>query len=268
MPSLDYVRPSSLEAAMATLRAHPDASVLAGGMTLLPTIKQRLASPTMLIDLNGIAALDTVTVEESHVEIGALARHADVAGSAALAEALPALAELAGGIGDPQVRNRGTIGGALANADPAADYPAAVLALNATIRTTERTLAADEFFTGLFETALEPGELIASVRFARPRRAAYAKFANPASGYAVVGVFVAAFAGGVRVAVTGAGPCVFRLTEAESRLAADFSPEAVVDITLDPADLNADIHAEAAYRAHLVGVMLRRAVRAASAGVR
>lgn len=266
MQSLDFLRPQSLAAAATLLREQPDATALAGGMTLLPTMKQRLASPSALVDLGAIGGLDGITVEPSSVTIGALARHGDVAESAELARALPALAALAGGIGDPQVRNRGTLGGSLANADPAADYPAAVLALDTTIRTTEREIAADDFFRGLFETALEPGELIEAVRFARPRRAAYAKFANPASGYAVVGVFVADFPGGVRVAVTGAGPSVFRLASAEAALAAEFSPKAVVDIAVDPGTLNADIHAEAAYRAHLVGVMLRRAVAAALAG--
>lgn len=268
MQRFDYVRPASLEAAAAVLRETPEAAALAGGMTLLPTLKHRLASPPVLVDIWHLEGHGDIAVEDTAVTIGALARHADVAASPALATALPALAALAGGIGDPQVRHRGTLGGSLATADPAADYPAAVVALDAAIRTTARTIAADEFFTGLFETALEPGELVTAVRFARPRRAAYAKFANAASGYAVVGVFVAEFPGGVRVAVTGAGPSVFRLPAAEAALAADFRPGAVLDLAIDPAELNGDIHAEAAYRAHLVGVMLRRAIDAAIAGGR
>lgn len=268
MQTFEYVKPASLEAAAAIAREQPEASVIAGGMSLLPTLRHRLARPPLLIDIAGSDAPAGIAVDATGVVIGALARHAEVAASPDLAATLPALAALAGTIGDPQVRNRGTLGGALANADPAADYPAAALALDATIRTTARAIAVDDFFVGMFETALAPGELIASVRFSRPRRAAYEKFRNPASGYAVVGVFVAEFPGCVRVGVTGAGPFAFRLTKAEIALSQDFRPEAVRDIAPDPATLNADIHAEADYRAHLVGVMLRKAVSAAIAGGR
>jgi aerobic carbon-monoxide dehydrogenase medium subunit len=188
--------------------------------------------------------------------------HAAVAASPEIKRAIPALAHLAGVIGDPQVRNRGTLGGSLANNDPAADYPAAVLGLNATVHTSRRTIPADSFFRGLFETALEPGELITAVSFSIPERAAYEKFRHPASRYAVVGVFVARTAGGVRVAVTGAGPCAFRATQLEQALARDFSPDALKGITIPADGLNSDIHAAADYRAHLIGVMARRAVAA------
>ncbi|MEO1017229.1 MAG: FAD binding domain-containing protein [Pseudomonadota bacterium] len=265
MLSFDYIKTDSLDAATMLLRERENATPIAGGMTLLPTIRQGLADPSLLVDVSAIPGLDTIEIDDTGINVGAMARHADVASSAVLQASLPALAGLAAGIGDPQVRNCGTVGGSIANADPAADYPAAVLALDAAIRTTERTIAADEFFTGLFETALHPNELIAAIRFSRPRRAAYTKFAAAASGYAIVGVFVAEFAGGVRVAVTGAGPNVFRLSEAEAALACDFRPDSVLDIYPDAAGLNTDIHAEAAYRAHLTNVMLRRAVKAAVA---
>jgi aerobic carbon-monoxide dehydrogenase medium subunit len=194
--------------------------------------------------------------------IGAMTRHADVNRSDVVKRAVPALAALAGMIGDPAVRNRGTLGGSIANNDPAADYPAAVVALNATVRTNKREIAADQFFTGLFETALQPGEIVTAARFPKVAQANYQKFRNPASRYAIVGVFVAKTPAGVRVAVTGAGPCVFRVPEMEAALAANFTPDAIRDIQIPQDGLNSDIHASAEYRAHLVNVMARRAVAA------
>ena len=241
-------------------------AVLAGGQTLIPTLKQRLANPSDVIDLGGIAGLGGVRREGDAIVVGAMTRHAEVASSAEVRNAIPALAALADGIGDPQVRNAGTIGGSIANADPAADYPAAVVGLGATVRTGRRTIAGDDFFTGLFETALEEGEIVLSVSFPVPRRAAYAKFPNPASRYAVVGVMVAETASGVRVAVTGAGSHAFRVGAMESALGASFTPEAIRDVAVSPDGLNEDIHASAEYRAHLVGVMARRAVTAAAGG--
>jgi aerobic carbon-monoxide dehydrogenase medium subunit len=263
MYAFEYHRPQSLSGAVADL-ANPDAKALAGGMTLLPTMKQRLASPTALIDLKSVPDLANIVREGDNLLIGAMTRHAEVARSNAVQAAIPALASLAGGIGDPHVRNMGTIGGSLANNDPSADYPAAALALGATIVTNKRRIPAQDYFTGLFETALEAGELITQVSFPIPQRAAYVKFPNPASRYALVGVFVARTAGGVRVAVTGAGQNgVFRLNEFETRLAANFSPEALNGVSVPADGLNSDLHADADYRAHLIGVMARRAVAAA-----
>ena len=262
MKPFQYFRPAS--APEATGLASEDVRYLAGGMTLLPTMKQNLAAPTGLVDL-AAAGLSGIRAIDGGLEIGAMTTHATVAASALVREALPALAKLAGGIGDPAVRNRGTIGGSVANDDPSADYPAGVLGLGATIVTDRRTIAADDFFLGMFTTALEPGELITAFRFPLPVAAAYAKFRSPASRYALAGVFVAKFADGVRVAVTGAAPSVFRATAMEAALAADFSPEAIAAIAIDPAEMLSDMHAEAAYRAHLVGVMARRAVAEATA---
>jgi aerobic carbon-monoxide dehydrogenase medium subunit len=260
MYDFTYKKAGSVEDAAAALGAAEDGVLMSGGMTLLPTLKQRLANPSDVIDLGGIAALVGVTVTADSVTVGAMTPHAVVAGDAALARALPGLAKLAGGIGDPQVRNRGTIGGSIANNDPAADYPGAVLGLGATIHTNKRTIAGDDFFTGLFETALEEGEIVTGVVFPVVEKSAYMKFPNPASRYAIAGVFVARGADGVRVAVTGAGATVFRVAEMEQALAADFSPDAIAGITIADTDLNSDIHASAEYRAHLVGVMARRAV--------
>ena len=263
MHPFDYRRAASVEEAVAAFREAEDGAYLAGGHTLLPTMKQRLASPSALIDLAGLTALKGVSVADGAVVIGALTPHAAVAASPDVRAAIPALAALAGRIGDPQVRNKGTIGGSLANNDPAADYPAAVLGLGATVVTDRRTIAADDFFTGLFETALETGEIVTAVRFPRPRRAGYAKFPNPASRYAIVGVMAAETVSGVRVAVTGAGPCVFRARGIEAVLGGGLDEKA--DLPALPADgLNADIHASAEYRAHLVGVMARRAMAAAA----
>jgi aerobic carbon-monoxide dehydrogenase medium subunit len=263
MYAFEYHRPQSLSAAVADL-AKPDAKALAGGMTLLPTMKQRLASPAALIDLKNLPELAGISPEGDHLVIGAMTRHADVAASSAVKAAIPALAKLAGGIGDPHVRNMGTIGGSLANNDPSADYPAAALALGATIVTDKRGISAQDFFTGLFETALETGELVTQVSFPIPEKAAYMKFANPASRYALVGVFVAKAKDGVRVAVTGAGANgVFRAGAFEAALNANFSPAALDGVSVPASGLNSDLHADADYRAHLIGVMARRAVAAA-----
>jgi aerobic carbon-monoxide dehydrogenase medium subunit len=263
MYAFEYHRPETLSAAVTDL-ANPDAKVLAGGMTLLPTMKQRLASPAALIDLKNVHELAGIAREGDNIVIGAMTRHADVARSNIVHAAIPALASLAGIIGDAHVRNMGTIGGSLANNDPAADYPAAALALGATIVTNKRRVGAQEFFTGLFETALEAGELITQVSFPIPQKAAYTKFRNPASRYALVGVFVAKTTGGVRVAVTGAGASgVFRAKELEAALSANFSPAALDGVAVPASGLNSDIHADADYRAHLIGVMAKRAVAAA-----
>jgi carbon-monoxide dehydrogenase medium subunit len=264
MYAFEYHRPETVSAAVADL-ANPDAKVLAGGMTLLPTMKQRLASPAALIDLKNVQELAGIVREGDNLVVGAMTRHADVARSNVVQAAIPALASLAGLIGDAHVRNMGTIGGSLANNDPAADYPAAALALGATIVTNKRSVGAQEFFTGLFETALEAGELITQVSFPIPQKAAYTKFRNPASRYALVGVFVAKTAAGVRVAVTGAGASgVFRAEAFEGALDANFSPAALDGVSVPASGLNSDIHADADYRAHLIGVMAKRAVAAAA----
>jgi carbon-monoxide dehydrogenase medium subunit len=266
MHDFDYHRPASVQDAVALKTKAADGAYLAGGMTLIPTLKQRLAAPSDLIDLGAVDGLAGVTVAADKVVIGAMTRHADVAASAELKRAIPALAALAGEIGDRQVRNRGTIGGSLANSDPAADYPAAVVGLGAAIQTDRRAIPGDAYFKDLFETALEPGELIRAVEFPVPRRAAYCKFPHPASRYAVVGVFVAEFASRVRVGVTGAGPCAFRATSIETALTGRLAPEAVDGAAIDGARFNADLHASAEYRAHLVKVMAKRAVTAMLAG--
>ncbi len=263
MYEFNYHKPGSVSEAATAVKGASDGVLLAGGQTILPTMKQRLASPSDVVDLGGIADLKGISVDGSNVVIGAMTRHADVAGSAEVAGAIPALAALADGIGDAQVRNRGTIGGSIANNDPAADYPAACLALGATIVTDTREIAADDFFTGMFETALQEGEIVTAVRFPVPEAAAYQKFPNPASRYALVGVMVAKTGGGVRVAVTGAGADgVFRAAELEGPLGGNFAADALDGVSMSPDGLNADIHASAEYRAHLVGVMAKRAVAA------
>jgi len=262
MYEFEYSHATSLEDAASKIGADEEAKLVAGGMTLLPTLKLRLAKPSQLIDLAAIPSLKGITEEGDSIVIGAMTRHADVNRSDVVKRGIPALAAMAGLIGDPAVRNRGTIGGSIANNDPAADYPAAVVALNATVRTNKREIAADSFFTGLFETALEPGEVITAVRFPKVAQANYQKFRNPASRYAIVGVFVAKTSAGVRVAVTGAGSCVFRVSAMETALAGNFSPDAIKDIQIPQNGLNSDIHASAEYRAHLVNVMARRAVQA------
>jgi carbon-monoxide dehydrogenase medium subunit len=261
MYEFDYSRPASLDDAARGL-GDADAKLVAGGMTLIPTLKLRLAKPAQLIDLGAIPSLKGISEDGDAVVIGAMTRHADVNRSDIVKRGVPALAAMAGMIGDPAVRNRGTIGGSIANNDPAADYPAAIVALNATVRTNKREIAADNFFTGLFETALGEGEIVTAVRFPKVAQANYQKFRNPASRYAIVGVFVAKTPAGVRLAVTGAGPCVFRVTAMEAALAGNFSADAIKDIQIPQDGLNSDIHASAEYRAHLVNVMARRAVAA------
>jgi carbon-monoxide dehydrogenase medium subunit len=261
MYAFDYRRPGSLNEADLALKAAPGAKVLAGGQTLIPAMKLRLAQPGNVIDLGGVAQLKGVSKVDGAIRIGAMTTHAAVAESPDVQAAIPGLAALAAGIGDPHVRNRGTIGGSVANNDPAADYPAGVLALAATVHTTKRAIGADDFFAGLFTTALEENEIITHIDFPVPASFAYAKFANPASRYALVGVAVARTQSGVRVAVTGAGASgVYRLTGAETALNANFSAKAVEGLKIDSSDLMSDIHAAADYRAHLVGVMLRRAI--------
>ena len=255
-----YHRPKTLAEATAALKGKPEARAMSGGMTLIPTLKQRLAKPSDVVDLNGIKDLAGIKVDGSGVTVGGMTRHADVASSGDVKKAIPALAHLAGHIGDPAVRNRGTIGGSVANNDPAADYPAAVLGLNATVTTNSRTIKADDFFKGLFETALEDGELVTGITFPKADKAGYMKFPNPASRYAMVGVFVAKTGNTVRVAVTGAGPCAFRVKAMEDALAKNFSSDAIKDIKVPADGLNSDIHGSAEYRAHLVTVMARRAV--------
>jgi carbon-monoxide dehydrogenase medium subunit len=265
MYEFQYHRPASIDEASRILAGNEEAKILAGGMTLLPTMKMRLAQPSDLVDLSGIDSLRGIKKDGGAIEIGAMTPHADVAASELVNTEIPALADLAGQVGDAQVRNRGTIGGSLSNSDPSSDYPAAVLGLNAVIKTDRREIAADDFFKGLFETALEQNEIVTAVRFPGPRRAAYAKFPNPASRYAVVGVMVAEMSDGIRAAVTGAGACAFRATGIEAALAEDFSVAALDGITIAADDLNDDLHASSDYRAHLVVVMAKRAVAAASA---
>jgi carbon-monoxide dehydrogenase medium subunit len=263
MYNFEYHRPQSLADALKQLAAAEDGKLVAGGMTLIPTIKQRLAKPSDLVDLGRIAELKGIKREGNAIVIGAMTRHGDVHKSDVVKGAIPSLAHLAGLIGDPAVRNRGTIGGSIANNDPAADYPGAVVALGATIVTNNRKIAADDFFTGMFETALEANELITAVSFPIPEKGAYTKFRNPASRYAIVGAFVAKGPAGVRVAITGAGPVVFRVKPMEDALAKTWSADAIKDIQIKADGLNSDIHASAEYRAHLVNVMARRAVQAA-----
>ena len=263
MHAFEYHRPSSSKDALGLAAKKTEGRYLAGGQSLVQAMKLRLSSPTDLIDLGSLKELSFIKASSSAVEIGAMTRHADVAESKDVQKAIPALAALAGIIGDRQVRHMGTIGGSLANNDPAADYPAAVLGLGATITTNKRKIEADKFFKGLYETALEPGELITAVTFPAPKRAAYMKFKNPASRFAMVGVFVADFGGKVRVAVTGAGASVFRQAEMEKALSAKFAPESVASIKVKPDGLNNDLHASPEYRAHLIRVMAKRAVEAA-----
>ena len=258
-----YQKAGSLSDAVAKLKAADDGSPLAGGMTLIPTLKLRLAQPSALVDLGGLAELTGIKVDGKTVTIGAMTTHAAVAASADVKKAIPALANLASLIGDPMVRQRGTIGGSIANNDPAADYPAACLGLGATIHTDRREIKADDFFQGLFDTALESGELVKAVSFPVPEKAAYEKFRNPASRFALVGVMVAKTASGVRVAVTGAGQGgVFRVADMEKALSAKFAADAVATVKVPAGDLNSDIHASADYRAHLIGVLAKRAVAA------
>ena len=260
MYEFNFNRPASVADALAAIADADDGQFMAGGQTLIPVLKQRLAMPSDVVELAKIDDLKGIAVDGGTVTIGAMTPHSEVHNSSDVADAIPALADLAGMIGDPHVRNRGTIGGSVANNDPAADYPAAVVGLGATVVTDRREIAGDDFFVDLFETALAEGELITAVRFPVPHKAAYMKFPNPASRYAIVGVFVSQSGGEVRVAVTGAGPCVFRAAEMEMALAANFSANAVADISISNDDFNNDIHASAEYRTHLVTVMAKRAV--------
>jgi carbon-monoxide dehydrogenase medium subunit len=260
MYEFNYHRAASLADPSARLAANGDAKLLAGGQTLIAAMKLRLAAPPELVDLGGVADLNGIRMDGNTVVIGAMTRHAEVAASGDVAQRIPALCRLAGGIGDPMVRNMGTLGGSLATSDPAADYPAAVLGLGATVRTTQRSIPADDFFLGMYETALKPGEIIVDVRFPVPVRAGYVKFSNPASRYAIVGVFVAQGPGGTRVAVTGAGPTVFRVPDMEQALGKQFTAAAIANVSIAPGPLNTDLHASAEYRAHLVNVLARRAV--------
>ena len=261
MYAFEYHRPESVAAAATLLRELDEAKLLAGGQTLIPTMKLRLAAPGHIVDLGRVAGLTDIQVDDRAVAIGALVTHRAVARSANIKRVLPALAEMAGMIGDPAVRARGTIGGSIANNDPAADYPAACLGLGATIVTNEREIAADDYFKGMFQTALKAGEIITRVSFPVPSKAAYMKFYNPASRFALVGVFVAKAASGVRVAVTGAGSNgVFRASALEQALSTMFAPEELEGIKISEDGLNTDIHADTEYRAHLIGVLIRRAV--------
>ena len=262
MYETNYHRPSSVSEAVALLGNSSDAKLLAGGHTLIPTMKQRLASPSDVIDIRHIGEIQAINVGSDAVKIGAGVTHAKVASSNEVKGAIPALAELAGLIGDPHVRHMGTIGGSIANNDPTADYPAAVLGLGATVLTNERQIAADEFFAGLFETTLNEKEIITEISFPIPEKASYRKFPNPASRYAMAGVFVAKFSdGSVRVAVTGAGNNgVFRHTEMEEALRSNWSEDAIRDIAVNSGDMTSDIHGSSEYRANLVSVMARRAV--------
>lgn len=266
MYAFDYRRPATLNEADLALKAMPGAKFLAGGQTLLPTMKQRLPRPSALIDLSAIAELKSIRKDGNALVIGAMATHNDVATSRTVYDALPGILHLAEGIGDPQVRNRGTIGGSLANNDPAADYPAAALALGATFVTNKRSIAADQYFQGLFSTALEDDEILTAISFPVTKRFGYAKFANPASRYALVGVAVAETASGPRVAVTGAGSDgVFRSKELEAALGKGFAAGSLKGVVVPSSNLNSDIHADAEYRANLIGVMARRAVEQALA---
>ncbi|WP_372575106.1 FAD binding domain-containing protein [Ruegeria jejuensis] len=262
MYNFEFVKPSTVEEASTALQVE-GAQALGGGQTLLPTMKQRLASPETLVSLTGVEGMVAVSASDGTVTVGGATTHAQVAAEAA--SAYPALAALAGQIGDPAVRNRGTIGGSLANNDPAACYPSAALGSGASISTNKRNIAADDYFQGMFETALEDDEIITSVSFPVPEAASYQKFLQPASRFALTGVFVAKFPGGVRVAVTGASNNgVFRWTEAEEALSKEFRADALMDLRINHLNMISDLHGSQEYRAHLVGVMTRRAVEAAS----
>jgi aerobic carbon-monoxide dehydrogenase medium subunit len=263
MHNFAYHRPSSLADAAKAIGAASDGKLIAGGQTLLPTLRQRLAEPSDMVDLGAIAELKGIKAEGDGVTIGAMTTHAEVAQSAEVKKAIPALAALAHSIGDRQVRHRGTIGGSLANNDPAADYPAAALGLGATIRTNKREIKADDFFKGMFETALAEGEIITAIHFPKPEKAGYEKFRQPASRFALVGVFVAKTKGGVRIAVTGAGPGVFRSKELEAALS-NFSADAAKGVKVSANGLNGDLHGSPEYRASLISTLAARAVAAAS----
>ena len=266
MHDFNYHRPATLPEAQGLVGGNDEAKLMAGGMTLLPTLKQRLARYADVVDLGALPQLAGISRDGDTVVIGAMTRHAVVAASAEVKAAIPALAVLAGGIGDPLVRNRGTIGGSIANNDPNADYPAACLGLGATIITNKRRIAADDFFQGMFTTALEEGEIIVRISFPVAKKAAYEKFKHPASGFALVGVFVSKRGPDIRVAVTGAGSNgVFRVKSFEEALAKRFSPKSIEGMTIPASGMNADIHASPEYRAHLVAVLAKRALAKATA---
>jgi len=260
MYDFSYSKPSTIPDALKALGSDPDAKALAGGQTFIPVLKQRLNKPNVVVDLSALG-LTGIKAEAGKITIGAMTTHHDIEASPEIRAQIPGLHKMASLIGDNQVRHRGTMGGSLANNDPSACYPAVVLALGATIHTDKRSIAAEDYFQGMFTTALESGELITAIEFPVPERSNYEKFRNPASRYAMVGVFVAKGSFGVRVAITGAGQSgVFRHTEMEQALAKDFSAGAIADITTSADGLNGDIHASPEYRAHLIGVMARRAV--------
>ena len=267
MYSFTYHRPTTVRQAVNLLAKNEDAKLLAGGHSLIPVMKLRLARPSAIIDLSRVEGLSGIELKGRSVVIGAMTRHGEVAGSSVVQQAIPALASVPGSIGDPQVRNVGTIGGSIANNDPNADYPAACLGLGATIITNKRRIPADEFFTGMFETALAPDEIITKVQFPIPKKAGYQKFKHPASGFALVGVFVSKRGSEIRVAVTGAGSNgVFRVAAFEEALKKRFAAKSLEGLTVPSDGLNSDIHAGAEYRAHLVGVMARRALAGAAEG--
>jgi carbon-monoxide dehydrogenase medium subunit len=263
MYDFTYTKPSSVADAAKLLAADPDAKFISGGQTLLPALKHRLNKPTTVVDLTGIAEMRGIRREGNMIVIGAMMKHVEVENSAEVKAAIPALAAMASNIGDVQVRNRGTLGGSVSNNDPAADYPAAVLGLGATVVTSKREIPADEFFLGMFTTALEVDELLVAIKFPIPEKAGYAKMRNPASRYVMAGAFVSKGPMGIRVAINGAGPCVFRQSDMEAALAGSWSPDAVAGVKQDVDGMNGDIHGSAEYRAHLVSVMAKRAVAAA-----
>jgi carbon-monoxide dehydrogenase medium subunit len=266
MYNFTFHRPTTVRQAAGLLARNPEAKLLAGGHSLLPVMKQRLANPSALIDLSLVEGLDTIEQKGRSIVIGAMARHVDVAKSPIVLAAMPGLAAVPGSVGDPQVRNRGTLGGSIANNDPKADYPAAVLGLGATIITNKRRIAADDFFTGMYSTALEDGEIITKISFPVAKKAAYEKFKHPASGFALVGVFVSKRGSDIRVAVTGAGSNgVFRVKSFEEALKKRFAAKSLEGMSIPATGMNADIHASPEYRAHLVGVLARRAVAKATA---
>ena len=261
MYAFTFHRPTTVRQAVNLLAKHEDAKLLAGGHSLIPVMKLRLANPSVIIDLSKVEGISGVELKGRSIVVGAMTKHADVAGSQVAKDKLPALSEVPGSIGDPHVRQAGTIGGSIANNDPNADYPAACLGLGATIITSKRKILADDFFTGMFSTALEPDEIITKVSFPLAKKAAYQKFKHPASGFALVGVFVSKRGSDIRVAVTGAGSNgVFRVKEFEEALAKRFAPKSLEGLSVKSAGLNSDIHAGADYRAHLIGVLARRAV--------
>ena len=263
MYNFEFHTPATLDEATNSLESADDPKILAGGQTLIPTMKQRLAMPSDLVSVSDLPELQGIDDDGANLVIGAGEKHATVASSTTVENAIPALSYLAGLIGDRLVRHMGTLGGSVANNDPSADYPSAVLALNATIHTNKRTINADDFFAGMFETVLDEKEIITKISFPKPKRAGYAKFPNPASRYAMVGVFVAETSGGIRVAVTGAGPCVFRASAIEAALSSAFSPESVPAEAVPAEDLISDMHASAEYRAALITSIAKRAVTAA-----